>query len=1435
MVLRGRGQRGWLLALVCALAWMGSLGAKPVEAATPWPYWQCGHVAASHGVGMVCTAPTPPSPFPGPTAPPPPTEPPPCGQNECCDTGKEGKPVDLFTGREFFTHTDLVLPALVDIVIRRSYDSQAEYDSALGYGWALGYFMRLYEFPDSSVVIRRDCGVKRAFLWSGGMYQTPEGESGTLVKNLDDTWTLWERSWEQKVFDAEGRLWKIVSPQGPYLLFTYDAAGKLPLIGLSPYATAGPSEVALEYQLTRIEAFTASGQATGRYVELTYDGNGRLDKITDSALRLVDYTHDSDGNLTKVQLPENAVLDYVYDDPNDPHNATTIADSSCTSCGGSTFDNDYDSEDRVIRQGHGDHLLEFFYDVPLSNTRVVETTYDELGVEIHSGTTVYEFNTLGNPIRITDALGHVTEYVRDARMNPREMRVLENTGSGLVLVYEEWKEFTPDDQVNLLTEAKGFPEERVTDYAYENGLLRFITRPSVVLPAQDKETEFVYYPATALVWQRRERGFLGDGNPFEYVTTFTYDANGKSDTVDGPRPGTIDLTDYNYDLATGNLTSVTQPGNLVTQYQMYNAQGLAEKVLDPNNVPTDYIYDDAGRVSTVTISGDTTTYAYTPSGKLDLVTFPKLNAMDYAYDEEDRLQSIQDGLGNSIVHTYDSAGNRLREDYKDPLGTVRKTTSFEYDVLHRVKRVVFSDATFWEYGYDGRGNRTSEKDPNDNPATENEYDSLRRLKRVNQKVTSPTQGLHDVVTQYEYDEHDNLIAVIDANSLQTTYIRDDMGRVYKEISPDTGTTTFFYDEAGNTISKTDARMITVGYQYDGLNRILVTDFPTDEDIVYTYDTAAGCTFGKGRLCFVDDQVGTASYAYTAKGELNLEDRFVDAVGQQFQTGYTHDSNGNLDILTYPSGRIVDYGHDLADQITTVTTTPPGGSQQTVASNIEYEPFGALKKLTHGNGLIREVGFDDQYRVGMIKTADLAQSKIVQDLTYTTDFIGNIVEITDNYDMTRSKSFDYDEMSRLVAASGPYGPSGAQADLAWTYDDVGNRLSYTAPEGTTTSTYFAGTNRVEALSGATASNFSYDALGNIENESQKTYAYDENGRLKNASVPGTLSEYRYDAYGQRSVALPSSEPTIFVYTAAGELIAEMRGALTVEYISAPGISLARIDDGDLLWVHSDHIETPRSLTDGNSTAVWSLETRPFGEQVVLTGDYTHNVRFPGQYYDAQTELFQNFRRDYNPRLGRYLEPDPIGLEGGPDLYSYVKNQPINYVDPTGLQRAKPLTRPPIGVPVPLLGPNVHCTAGEWSFVRNGRMDQIQRRWHIEYFIPDTIPLAAPGRDTGGYVPPGAKASGPPSAGGGVQTGGCTCVWIMTSMKEVEVGYSDWKRPVFCDPGCVSFDQTSRVYGENLKSENTPRIGPRHPNRYFSRGKMLGGNCLCEPPTVPGPTN
>jgi len=148
-------------------------------------------------------------------------------------------------------------------------------------------------------------------------------------------------------------------------------------------------------------------------------------------------------------------------------------------------------------------------------------------------------------------------------------------------------------------------------------------------------------------------------------------------------------------------------------------------------------------------------------------------------------------------------------------------------------------------------------------------------------------------------------------------------------------------------------------------------------------------------------------------------------------------------------------------------------------------------------------------------------------------------------------------------------------------------------------------------------------------------------------------------------------THYVYDLGGNLIAEAdggSGAATAEYVALEGKPLAYIATGAIYWVHGDHLGTPQMLTDAAGAAVWDATYRPFGEATV-TGALTFNLRFPGQYEDAETGLHYNYFRDYDASLGRYIQSDPIGLQGGWNTYGYVAGNPVMAVDQRGLLEGK----------------------------------------------------------------------------------------------------------------------------------------------------------------------
>jgi len=125
-----------------------------------------------------------------------------------------------------------------------------------------------------------------------------------------------------------------------------------------------------------------------------------------------------------------------------------------------------------------------------------------------------------------------------------------------------------------------------------------------------------------------------------------------------------------------------------------------------------------------------------------------------------------------------------------------------------------------------------------------------------------------------------------------------------------------------------------------------------------------------------------------------------------------------------------------------------------------------------------------------------------------------------------------------------------------------------------------------------------------------------------------------------------------------------------------------------FIETDHLNTPRRITDATNQVVWQWDNNdPFGNNVpVANAGFEFNLRFPGQYFDKETNLHYNYYRTYDPATGRYIESDPIGLDGGLNTYTYVDNDPLGYIDPEGLVKFPSFGKKPPGMKPPRWSPN-----------------------------------------------------------------------------------------------------------------------------------------------------
>jgi RHS repeat-associated protein len=146
-----------------------------------------------------------------------------------------------------------------------------------------------------------------------------------------------------------------------------------------------------------------------------------------------------------------------------------------------------------------------------------------------------------------------------------------------------------------------------------------------------------------------------------------------------------------------------------------------------------------------------------------------------------------------------------------------------------------------------------------------------------------------------------------------------------------------------------------------------------------------------------------------------------------------------------------------------------------------------------------------------------------------------------------------------------------------------------------------------------------------------------------------------------------------------------------------------------WYISDHLGTAQLITDETGSVVWQGEYAPFGEVDVVLNELDNRFRFPGQILDPESRLYYNWHRFYDPETGRYISADPIGLDGGINLYAYVENNPVNWFDLMGLTRACPLRKEGIQAetqywrPYPGDSKQYHCGFDGYLEVREDECD------------------------------------------------------------------------------------------------------------------------------------
>lgn len=553
--------------------------------------------------------------------------------------------------------------------------------------------------------------------------------------------------------------------------------------------------------------------------------------------------------------------------------------------------------------------------------------------------------------------------------------------------------------------------------------------------------------------------------------------------------------------------------------------------------------------------------------------------------------------------------------------------------------------------------------------------------------TNPGGLYTPYVTTYSYDPLCNLLSANQAGdgsqaARVRTFTYDTLSRLLTSTNPESGTVTYTYDNDGNMITKTDARSITInyspsGFAIDGLHRVLKKTYSNgDPAVTFTYDHG---TNANGRLSSAAVGSITRSFTYDPLGRVVSQ---IDCLPSGCKTTSVPNTGYNLASelvsLVYPDGRNVTAGFNTAGRLTGVNLAAFNGTQvnlpyytvpqSTQASAWGYLPTGTMNRGNYGNGLIETVGYNNRLQVGSItdiKGATTLFSKSYDYYDASGHNNGNVLTITDGLSSAKNQTYTYDQLNRIATAA----ETDNAFSLTFTIDPWGNRKE----SGTSNfNQLFDTKNRIQG--------WSYDAAGNLLNDSTHSYTYDAESRIK--TVDSTAATYTYGPGGERVRKDTAAGSTEYIYF--GGVFAEFTpatGAWT-DYIFASGKRIAKDTSNNgygAQYYQGDHLGSTRLMTDASGTVISNCTYAPYGEQVGCSPDNISNhYRLTGKERDPETGIDYFGARYYGSGLGRFMTPDwsaepatvPYAHLETPqtlNLYAYVDNNPINGIDADGHSR------------------------------------------------------------------------------------------------------------------------------------------------------------------------
>lgn len=1125
-----------------------------------------------------------------------------------CPPTCDGNPINSATGNKFQVETDFSGVISSDLELSRTYNSQDTTATAFGANWhSTWHRSAIPSASNKTVSVTGTDGKTNTFTQNAtGLWTSDPDVTSTLsvVMNgaVQTGWKLVTAEDNTEIYSLDGRLLSVTNRVGNITILAYDGGNRLNTV---------------------TDAF-------GHKLTYGYDSNNRVASITLPDGGVLAYGYDANNNLTSVTYPDKNTRRYVYNEQantsntNLPHALTGVIDES-----GNRFVTwQYDTKGRAVSSQHAG------------------------GVE----KTTITYNADGSS-KVTDALGNTHSY----SFNTLFGVVKPTAVTGVPIPNTGGKSFTYD--------ANGFVASRtdwngnVTTYVNDNRGQE-LSRTEASGTAQARTINTVWHSTWHLPIQITEPSGVAGVNR---VTTLAYDSNQGTLLQRTVTAGSLKRTwTYSYNKA-GQIITITDPNGNVTSYAYDNAGGVNKvtnalgqvttitndangrpvTITDPNNLVTKITYTPRGQVASNIVGKQVTTFAYTKNNQLQTVTKPDGSYLNYSYNAAHQLISVTDALGNHIDYTLDLNGNITAESVYDTNGKLRRSLSHSYDSVNRLVQNIGAYANeTTSYSRDQKGNITSITDPN-GLKTQNGFDALNRL------VTNiaPNKG----TTNTAYNADDSVASITDPRGVMTRYVYDGLGNQTKVISPDSGTTTRTFDAVGNVLTSTDARGKKTTNSYDKLNRLTGKLYADGTKTSFSYDQG---TNGIGRLTSMTDSSGATAWVYDQYGNVTQKNQTTGSI--TLTTTNIYDSvTGKLTSKTLPSKNVVDYSYNLNGQIVGIST-----KSTSIATSINYDPFGLPSDWIQGQGMHYYRITDLDGRISDISFYNTKAPASTEQINFTNDFGGRITQIADN--TVATQSFAYDAVDEVTSYTS------ANLTQNYTYDLGGNRTQLqfnAATPNTTNFTIAKNSNRLSNSSvGSTATNYKLDAAGNLLSDGSRNFTFDAGGHLAAVKVSSATTSYSTNGLGERVMKSSAASAIILTQDKNGNVTGEYNAnnAPIQETIYLGNMPVGVLKGSTLYYVNADNLGAPRTVTTTTGVPVWTWNHEPFGStQPVVNSSFAYNNRFPGQIYDAETGLYHNNARDYDPTTGRYIESDPIGLTGGNNTYSYVRGDPVGLIDPSGL--------------------------------------------------------------------------------------------------------------------------------------------------------------------------